>query len=89
VRNDEEYPANAVDTLELGERAGAPQDRPRHINSPRVQKCIDRAQYCEQAASVVTSHGAKATFLAAARTWREMAEGYRERERIEALISAR
>ena len=59
------------------------------MNSPRVQKCLDRARYCEHAASVVTSPGAIATFLGAARSWREMAEEYGKRERIEALIRDR
>jgi hypothetical protein len=45
--------------------------------SPRVQKCLDRAEYCERAASILTSPNAVATFLKAARSWREMAEQYR------------
>jgi hypothetical protein len=45
--------------------------------SPRVQKCLDRAEYCERAASILTSPKAIATFLQAARSWREMAEQYR------------
>jgi hypothetical protein len=45
--------------------------------SPRVQKCLDRAEYCERAASILTSPGAVATFLQAARSWRDMAEQYR------------
>jgi hypothetical protein len=45
--------------------------------SPRVQKCLDRAEYCERAASILTSPNAVATFLRAARSWREMAEQYR------------
>jgi hypothetical protein len=85
MRIDEEYTANAADTLGLAERASAPW----RTNSARVQKCLDRARYCEHAASIVTSTGARATFLEAARSWREMAEQYRKRERIEALISDR
>ena len=45
--------------------------------SPRVQKCLDRAEYCERAASILTSPNAIATFLRSARSWREMAEQYR------------
>ena len=45
--------------------------------SPRVQKCLDRAEYCERAASILTSPYAIATFLQAARSWRGMAEQYR------------
>ena len=45
--------------------------------SPGVQKCLDRAEYCERAASILTSPNAVATFLQAARSWREMAEQYR------------
>ena len=45
--------------------------------SPRVQKCLDRAEYCERAASILTSPNAIATFLQAARSWREMAEQHR------------
>ena len=45
--------------------------------SPRVQKCLDRAEYCERAASILTGPNAVATFLQAARSWREMAEQYR------------
>src|SRR5215467_15582932 len=45
--------------------------------SPRVQKCLDRAEYCQRAASIVTSPNAIATFLRSARSWREMAEQYR------------
>ena len=45
--------------------------------SRRVQKCLDRAEYCERAASILTSPNAVATFLRAARSWREMAEQYR------------
>ena len=45
--------------------------------SPRVQKCLDRAEYCERAASILASPNAVATFLQAARSWREMAEQYR------------
>ena len=45
--------------------------------SPRVQKCLDRAEYCERAASILTSPNAVATFLQAARSWREMGEQYR------------
>ena len=44
---------------------------------PRVQKCLDRAEYCERAASILTSPNAIATFLQAARSWREMGEQYR------------
>ena len=45
--------------------------------SPRVQKCLDRAEYCERAASILTSPKAIATFLRAAVSWREMGEQYR------------
>src|SRR6516162_10023810 len=45
--------------------------------SPRVQKCLDRAEYCERAASILTSPNAIATFRRSARSWREMAEQYR------------
>ena len=45
--------------------------------SPRVQKCLDRAEYCERAASILTSPKAIATFLRAARSWREIGERYR------------
>ena len=57
----DEYVANALET----------------DASPRVQKCLDRAEYCERAASILTSPNAIATFLQAARSWREMAEQYR------------
>jgi hypothetical protein len=89
VRKNEEYAASALDTLQLAEQAGALEDLPERVTSPRVQKCLDRAQYCEEAASVVTTDSAKATFVWAARSWREMAERYAERERIEAVINAR
>ena len=45
--------------------------------SPRVQKCLDRAEYCERAASILTSPNAVATFLQPARSWREIGERYR------------
>ena len=51
--------------------------RERRMNSPRVQKCLDRAEHFEQATSILTSPDAIATFLRAARSWREMAEQYK------------
>jgi hypothetical protein len=73
--------------------AGTPiedlRDQREDMNSPRVQKCLDRAECCERAASILASPNAIATFLRAARSWREMAKQYRQRERTEALISAR
>jgi hypothetical protein len=61
VTKEDEYVANALET----------------DASPRVQKCLDRAEYCERAASILTSPKAIATFLRAARSWREMGEQYR------------
>ena len=56
--------------------------------SPRVQKCLDRAEYCERAASILMSPNAIATSLQAARSWREMAEQYREQERARGTFPA-
>ena len=56
--------------------------------SPRVQKCVDRAEYCERAASILTSPEAIATFLRAARSWREMGEQYRAQERAKGTFPA-
>ena len=53
--------------------------------SPRV---LDRAEYCERAASILMSPNAIATFLQAARSWREMAEQYREQERARGTFPA-
>ena len=51
--------------------------------SPHIQNYLDLAEYCERAATMVTSPDAIATFLRAARNWHEMAEQDRERERAE------
>ena len=63
--------------------------RERRMNSPRVQKCLDRAEHFEQATSILTSPDAIATFLRAARSWREMVEQYREREGRDGACSGR
>jgi hypothetical protein len=52
--------------------------------STHIQKYLDLAKHCEWAASIVTSPDAIAAFLRAARSWHEMAEQERERERAEA-----
>ena len=63
--------------------------RERRMNSPRVQKCLDRAEHFERATSILTSPDVIATFLRAARSWREMAEQYREREGRDGACSGR
>jgi hypothetical protein len=72
VTKENEYVANALET----------------DASPRVQKCLDRAEFCQRAASILTSPKAIATFLRAARSWREMGEQYREQERARGTFPA-
>ena len=43
------------------------------VNSPRVQRCLDKAAYCREMAAVATDCTAKAAFEDAACCWRELA----------------
>jgi hypothetical protein len=49
-------------------------------DSIRLQKYLDSARQCEELASTVITDDAKASFLNAARRWRDLAE---EMEKVE------
>ncbi len=50
-------------------------------NSLRLQRYLDSAEHCEELASSVIDHNAKADFLKAARHWRDLAEQVEASER--------
>jgi hypothetical protein len=50
-------------------------------SSLRLQRYLDSAGHCEELASTVMDHNAKAEFLKAARHWRDLAEQIEEIER--------
>jgi hypothetical protein len=49
--------------------------------SLRPQRYLDSAEHCEELASTVIDHNAKAEFLKAARHWRELATQIEDIER--------
>jgi len=43
------------------------------MNSPKVQRCLNNATYCEQKAAAANERDIKLTFQDAASHWRELA----------------
>jgi hypothetical protein len=63
------------------ETMSGPQQNHVEKNSLRVQRYLDSAEHCEELASAVIDHNAKAGFLKAAGHWRELARQIEDIER--------
>ena len=80
-----------VENLRGENRRLADEIKDREVTNLQLEseiQCLDRAEHCERAASILRSPNAVSTFLQAARSWREMAEQYREQERARGTFPA-